>query len=91
MRAGRVEEAAAIAKKIGDIINRRCKSCLSNINGLVDTMWAEVRKLTGHKQEASVADGLTADSFNQHYTRISTDTDRLHRAALQADGKPAAC
>ena len=40
-------------------------------------MWAEVRKLTCHKQEASVADGLTANSFNQHYTRISTDSDYI--------------
>jgi len=62
-----------------DIINRRCKSRLSNINGRVDPkkMWAEVRKLTCHKQEASVADGLTANSFNQHYTRISTDSDYI--------------
>ena len=33
-------------------------------------MWAEVRKLKGHKQEAPVVDGLTADSFNQHYTAV---------------------
>ena len=32
MRAGRVEEAGAMAKKVGDIIKRRCKSRLSNIN-----------------------------------------------------------
>ena len=37
-----------------------------------------VCKLIGHKQEApALVDGLTADSVNQHYTRISTDRHRL--------------
>lgn len=86
MRAGRVEEAAAVAKKIGDIIKRRCKSRLSNINGRVDPkkMWAEVRKLTGNKQAVPVTDGFTADSFNQHYTRISTDSDYLEPRPKQS-------
>ena len=51
-------------------------------------MWAEVRKLSGQKQTVPVVDGLTADSFNQHYIHISTDTNY---AVLQADSKPATC
>jgi len=72
MRAGRVEEAGAMAKKVGDIIKRRCKSRLSNINGRVDPkkMWAEVRKLNGHKQEAPVVDG-------QQQTLLTSTTRRF--------------
>jgi len=56
-RAGCLEEAGAVAKKIGDIIKRRCRTRLSNINGRVDSkkMWIEVRKLSGQKPTVPVA------------------------------------
>ena len=82
MRAGRVEEAGAMAKKVGDIIKRRCKSRLSNINGRVDPkkMWAEVRKLNGHKQEAPVVDGLTAEGALFYSPVDFTDASDLHQS-----------
>jgi len=45
-------------------------------------MWVEVRKLNVHKQEAPVVDGPTADSFNQHYTRISTDREPRYKQTV---------
>ena len=77
MRAGRVEEAAALAERIGKDIARRGKARLSRINGKTDAkeMWAAVRQLTGRRQEAGIVAGITAESLNEHYAAISTDAN----------------
>jgi len=77
MRAGRVEEAAALAEHIGKDIARRGKTRLNRISGktCAKEMWAAVRQLTGRRQEAGVIAGITAVSLNQHYTAISTDAN----------------
>jgi len=48
MRAGRVEEAAALAERIGNDIARRGKARLNRINGKTDAkeMWVAVRQPT---------------------------------------------
>ena len=75
MRAGRIEEANALAQRIGKDIVRRNKTRLSHISPRtsVKDLWAAVRQLTGRKQSSEVVDGITAESLNQHYARISTD------------------
>ena len=74
-RAGRTEEANALALQIGKDIANRNKTRPSRINRKTcskDT-WAAVRWLTGPHQTVDVADGITAESLNQHDARISTD------------------
>ena len=53
MRAGRVEEAGALAERIGKDMKRQINNRLKTINGKTDVkdMWAAVRQLTGRKQE----------------------------------------
>ena len=76
MRAGRVEEADALAVRIGKDIASRNKTRLSHIDSKVNAkdMWAAYRQLTGRKQQVNAVDGITAESLNQHYVAISTDT-----------------
>ena len=76
MHAGRVEEADALAVRIGKDIASRNKTRLSHIDSKVDAkdMWAAYRQLTGRIQQVNVVDGITTESVNQHYAAISTDT-----------------
>ena len=76
MRAGRTEEAEALAVRIGKDIASRSKTRLSHIDSKINAkdMWAEYRQLTGRKQKANVVDGITAELLNHHYAAISTDT-----------------
>jgi len=75
MRRGRVEEADALAQRIGKTIIKHNKTRLSRLNPRTRTkeIWAAVRQLTGRRQEVSKVDGVNADSLNEHYARISTD------------------
>jgi len=36
-------------------------------------MWAAVRQLSGRRPKTCQADGVTADSLNEHYANILTD------------------
>jgi len=76
-RAGRVEEADALAKQIGQDIANRNKTRLIHTNHKTSSkdMWAAVRQLTGRSQTIDVVDGITAESLNQHYACISTDVE----------------
>ena len=75
MRRGRVEEASALAQRIGKEITRRTKTQLKPIQGNVDSrkMWACVRRLTGKKPHDDHVEGISAESLNNHYCKISTD------------------
>ncbi len=76
MHAGRVEEAGALAARVGQEMTRRSKTLLSKVNARTDAkdMWAAVKQLTGRQQEAAAVDGVTAESLNSHYAAISTDS-----------------
>ena len=80
MRAGRVEEAGALAWQIGRDITRRSKRQLAKINSKPDTkeLWRTVRQLTGHEREPAVDPHITADSLNRHYANVSTDPSYEH-------------
>ena len=76
MRAGRVEETGALVERIGKDIKRRSKTRLMKIDGKTGAkdMWTAVRQLTGRQHQQPVVDGVTAESLNDHYAAISTDS-----------------
>jgi len=76
MRIGRVEEAGALSIRIGQAIERRCRTQMSRYNGKTDvgSMWAAVRRLTGRPQPSARVDGITAETMNEYYARVSSDT-----------------
>ena len=75
MRAGRVEEAGALAERIGKAVTRRSKKRLCRIDRQhgAKAMWEALRQMTGRRQNVRVVDGVSADSHNEHYAQISTD------------------
>ena len=79
MRAGREEEAGALAQQIGKIIKRHNSTRLSNVEhkGGSKDMWEAVRRLKGRRTKACFVDGVTADSLNVHYASISTDPEYI--------------
>jgi len=44
----------------------------------MDAVWKAVRQVTGTKHSVIVADGISAESLNDHYANISTDQDYSH-------------
>ena len=75
MRAGRLEKAGALSRRIDQEITWCCKNRFSKIDNKTNArgMWAAVRQLTGRPQEAPIVPGVTAESLNDHYATISTD------------------
>ena len=76
MRTGRVEEAEAITKRISQDITKRTQVRLSHINpsGGTKDIWKAVRELTGRERQPCIVAGVSAESLNNHYASISTDT-----------------
>ena len=80
MRAGRTEEAAALAVKVGTAIksHNSVELCKVDILSNPKSLWDKVRQLTGRSQSAVNAchnPAVTATSLNNHYTAISSDAD----------------
>lgn len=77
MRAGRVEKAGAIARRVGKEITKHNRTRLQKYNGRADAkdMWAAVRQLTGRHQAPLIPNGIDADCLNRHYANISTDKE----------------
>ena len=76
MRKGRVEEAGALATRIGKTIENRNKTRLRTRDGEkleAKDMWTAVRQLTGQTRETPVTEGISAETLNNHYALISTD------------------
>jgi len=65
MRAGRIEEANAIAERIGKDISKQNSTRLLKLNAKVDHkgMWAAVRQLTGRKRQAVDVEGVDAHTL----------------------------
>ena len=74
MRAGRVEEAGALARQIGRDITRRSKRQLCKLRKS-DTkeLWTAVRQLTGRAHQPAADPSITAEALNHHYASVSTD------------------
>ena len=80
MRDGKVEQAAALAVKIGEAIRNFNTAELSRVDVLSDprSMWSKVRQLTGRSKTANTSSNnsvITADVLNKHYAAISTDAN----------------
>jgi len=77
MRSGRVEEAAAIAKRVRSVITRNNSLHLHNNDTRrnVRETWSKVREITrGRSYDTDATDSeFTADALNNHYASISTD------------------
>jgi len=78
MRAGRVDEAAALAKQIRAAIIRQNTAQLRRVDTrhCIKDAWAKVRQLTGaHKNRScySTATKFTAQDLNDHFAAISSD------------------
>jgi len=78
MRAGWVEQASALAKRIGKCITNRnkrrfCREAGQKIEA--KDMWAAVQQLTRPRHHSRVIEGVCATAVNSHYAAISTDLD----------------
>ena len=89
MQAGRLEEAGALALRIGKEIRRQRISNLSSLDYKTDAIqvWHVVRQLAGKSQSSTAVPGITADSLNQHYAATSTDPD-YQAPALKLSAAP---
>ena len=79
MRAGRINEADAIAFRVRKVITRQSMKWLRDIDVRKNAKdaWAKVREITrgtsgGNRQPVS---GITAQMLNEHYAATSTDAN----------------
>ena len=77
MRAGRTDEAGALARQIGKDITRRECTRLRKEGSKADTgdIRAAVRRLTSRYQQTPEIPGVDSDALNNYYAAISTDHD----------------
>jgi len=80
MRAGRTDEAGALAARILTvIITRSSTRWMRDVNTRKDAKgaWTKVREVLrgAGKDNSHQVDGLTAEVLNKHYANISTDCD----------------
>jgi len=77
MRAGRVEEASALAKLIGKDIVKENSRKLNRIQGAADSkeLWSAVRHITGRTRQTHNITGIDAETLNSHYANVSTDSN----------------
>src|SRR6218665_431380 len=75
MRRGRVDEASALARRIGIKIERANKAHLRSIPPGAGTgePWRRGNEVIGKKGPDANQMGLTADDLNKHSADISTD------------------
>ena len=91
MRAGRTDEAGALARRVRTIITRQSTSWLRRVNTRQNARdaWQKVRECLGRnaRQSETRADGVTATALNEHYAAISVDRD--YRAPVVKQTAPA--
>src|SRR6218665_453024 len=75
MRAGRIEEASACARRVGKAIEKKTKKHLLGIDSNTGPkeLWESVRAIQGKRKEDRNSENLTAEDFNAHYAAMSTD------------------
>ena len=75
MRAGRIEQANAIALQIGKEICRNNAAKLTKINKSTNStqMWKEVTRYTKQSHDLADSSKFNAEILNDHYAGISTD------------------
>jgi hypothetical protein len=77
MRAGRIDEAGALARQTGKYITRRECTRLRKIGSKADSgdIWAAVQRLTGRHQHIPEIPGVDSGILNNYYATISTNHD----------------
>src|SRR6218665_457954 len=75
MRAGRVEEASAFADRVRKCIQRVTGAQLRDLDLRRDPkdLWTRVNNITKGKGHAVPDNAPTAEQFNEHFARLSTD------------------
>ena len=68
MRAGRIEEASACARRVGKAIEKKTKKHLLGIDSNTGPkeLWESVRAIQGKRKEACNSENLTAEALNAH-------------------------
>ena len=84
MRVGRIEEASAYARRVGVLIERANKGHLQSIDPKSATydLWKSVGEITKPRSERKPCVNISADEFNQHYSKISTDLKYMYVSPL---------
>src|ERR1051325_11334487 len=83
MRSGLVEEASALAGKIGSLLIQHSSAQLKDIDSkhAAGDMWKKVRQLQNRNasgmKKSTACDGITATVLNDYYASISTDKDYI--------------
>lgn len=80
MRAGRVDEAGAMAGRIRAVITRNSAKRLQKVDTKKSPKyaWEKVREVTrSTAKSCTLIQGLTAQDMNDHYAVISTDGQHL--------------
>ena len=75
MRRGRVEEASAVARRVGLMIEKVTKGHLRNVDDSsgLEELWKKVGLVTKRGKTHASASALSADELNDHYAKISED------------------
>ena len=77
MRNNRLDEAEAISSEIRSLITKHNSNELKSIKrNDSKSLWKEVNRITCKSRDCgAVNSGLTAEDLNNHYARISMDTN----------------
>ncbi len=75
LRLGRIEEAGAISDRIGKAIIKFNSTQLRNKEQTFDPreMWEKVKQLTRKAPLCDPPEGISADTLNAHYAKVSSD------------------
>ena len=75
MHAGKIEEANALATRIGSDIIRHNSAQFRSVDVNVDAkdMWLKVKQLSSRGGKSEAKCDVTADQLNKHYAAISQD------------------
>jgi len=75
MHAGKIEQANALASKVGTMITKANSKLLADINPKDSsaTLWSRIKQITNKSTSHKTPDGVTAAVLNSHYAAISTD------------------
>jgi len=76
MHAGRIEEASAVAARIGIAIAKANRRELNDVNSSLGTkaLWQRVNKIIENPNESESGSKVTSEELNSHYANISTDS-----------------
>src|SRR6218665_3265785 len=89
MRAGRVEEASAFADRVRKCIQRVTGAQLRDLDlrGDPKDLWTRVNNITKGEGHAVPDNAPTAEQFNEHFARLSTD-DQYEQPSKRLTASP---